>query len=407
MLQATKEDLTQNQINLLVEESLEMEIRDEFDKRKKWMNYEIEDMCSSILINIKNKMTKISENDKNIVKDDIKKILDWLKEKSYEDREDVEYKDMIEKIKKKYTVLIIKGKNNDDEDNVKASANNVAATNIYDDDNNNEDKIKEDNEVMVALEEDELGFKGLTDPAKEELKTLRKSVSDLCYSILDLTSNENINISKEHIDELKNYIDDTLIWMHVHSKITKQEYIDKISEINKNCDHIFTYYSEKGTELFKEDKIDTILGNNNKRNELENLCYILKLMIEDNLFPIKSNFLNRLSNEIEITLDWICENDKKHEENKDENKNLFYEECDKKITYINDICNDLTTKMQGIHMSENVDIFGNNRIIIPEQNENDTDHENENKRGGVSIISIMQKKRNDIMDKMILEKGDD
>ena len=49
-------------------------------------------------------------------------------------------------------------------------------------------------------------------------------------------------------------------------------------------------------------------------------------------------------------------------------------------------------------------IFGNDRVIIPEKSELDTDDVGEEK--GVSIISIMQRKRQDVMDKMILENDD-
>jgi molecular chaperone DnaK (HSP70) len=405
LVTSNKGRLNQNQINMLIEESIELEIRDELDKRKKWMHYEIEDMCSSILINIKNKMIKISENDKIIIKDDINKILSWLKEKTYDERDDQEYDDMLQKIKKKYTVLVIKGKYNED-DNVKSLDNtNINATDIYD--NNNNDVIREKDALFEELEEEELGFKGLSDPEKEELKELRKSVSNLCYSILDLTSSENINLSKEDIEDLKDYIDDTLLWMHIHDKIKKEEYVDKINEINKNCDRIFEHYKEIGVNIFGENKFEKAIGNKNKKDELENLCYILKIMIEDGAFPLKSKYLQNLQNTIEDTLNFIYDYNKENNEENNKENNNFYEICDKKINYINDLCNELHTKMQGININEQVDIFGNERIIIPEKSETDADDPNqENEEKGISIISIMQRKKQDVMDKMILENNE-
>lgn len=387
---SNKGRLTQNQINNLIEESLEFEIRDEFEKKKKWTHYEIEDICSSILINMKNKNIKLSDSDKNLIKDDINKITLWLKEKTYDEREQEEYDDMIQKIKKKYTILIIKSKI--EEDNIESNEqNNVASTNIYDD-KEEEDKNKE-NSIFIKLEEEEMGYKGLSEQDKEELKELRKSVSSLCHSIMELTYSESINIDKNHIEELRDYVDDVLLWMHVHDKIKKEEYIEKINEINKNCDKVFDIYKESG--LFKKTNIEKNI--NNKKDELENLCYIIKLMIEDGAFPVKLNqriYLENLENIIEENLNWIYEN----EEN---NTQEFYSVCQDKINLINNISNDINNKIQGLNINDNIDIFENKRNIIAEQDENE-EEEDENK--GISIISIMQKKRNNVIEKMIAKE---
>jgi heat shock protein 1/8 len=392
---SNKGRLNTNQINILIEESLEFEIRDELEKRKKWMHYEIEDMCSSILINIKSKLIKISDSDRDVIKDDINKIFLWLKEKPYQERDDNEFEDVMQKIKKKYTILIIKGKHDDDSDNVKSTDDkSITATSIYED----EEDENEKNAVFEKLEEDELGFKGLSNPEKEELKNLRKSVNELCYSILDITSNKNINLSQEHINELKEYIDDTLLWINIKDKITKNEYIEKINEINNNCDKIFEHYKESGQNIFN-DKQEEL----NKKEELEKLCYIIKIMIEENAFPIKEKHLTKLENTIEETLDWIIETTETNEE--------FFNECSLKINHINDLCNNLHNQMQGVNINNNVDIFGNDRIIIPEQNLNNDTHDEEfeenNEKGGTSIISILQRKKKDVMEKLIMESNND
>jgi heat shock protein 1/8 len=397
---SNKGRLNQNQINILIEESLEFEIRDELEKRKKWMHYEIEDMCSSILINIKSKLIKISDSDRDVIKDDIHKIIIWLKEKPYQERDDSEFEEIMQKIKKKYTILIVKGKHDDDEDNVKSVDNkNITATGIYED----EEDENEKNAVFDKLEEEELGFRGLSNPEKEELKNLRKSINELCYSILDITSNKNINLSQEHINELKEYIDDTLLWINIKEKITKNEYIEKINEINNNCDKIFEHYKEAGKDIFNNKQEDL-----NKKDELEKLCYIIKIMIEDGAFPIKEKYLNKLENTIEETLDWIIEkNDKQNEINEINEK--FYNECNIKINFINELCNELHNQMQGVNINNKVDIFGNDRIIIPEQNSNDNndeDFEENNEKGGTSIISILQRKKKDVIEKLIIEAND-
>lgn len=396
---SNKGRLNQNQINMLIEESLEFEIRDELEKRKKWMHYEIEDMCSSILINIKSKLIKITDTDREIIKDDINKIIKWLKEKPYQERDDEEFEEITQKIKKKYTILIIKGNLDNDDDKIKSLGNkNITATGIYEDDEEENEK----NAVFEKIEEDEMGFKGLTDPEKNELKNLRKSINELCYSIIDITTNKNINLSQHHINELKQYIDETLIWISIRSKITKNEYIEKIKEINNNCDQIFDHYKESGQNIFINKQEDL-----NKKEELEKLCFIIKIMIEEGAFPIKEKYINKLENTIDEILDWVIgKNDTQHEINED-----FYNECELKINYINGLCNDLHNQMQGININDNIDIFGNNRIILPEHSElnnnMDDDDDDENEKGGTSIISILQKKKNDVIEKLIIEASNE
>lgn len=352
------------------------------------MHYEINDMCSNILLNIKNKSIKLSDKDKEIVNDDIIKILSWLKEKTYDEREDEEFEKIINSMKKKYTILIVKG-NYEEDSNVKCiTTENNGMTSIYGNDNN--ENSNEMNLVFEKLENEEMGFNGLTDPEKEELKELRKSINELCHDVFSITTNDNINISKEHLQELRDYIDDTLLWLHVHDKITKNEYIEKLNEINQNCDKIFNFYKEQNKDIFKDNNL--LSSNKSKQEELENLCLILKLMIEENAFPIKDIFLEKLSQTIDDTLLWIYDDNKKL----DIDNQQFYKECDNKINIINELSSNLHNTMQGI-------IINKENIIIPEKlSNNEFNFDIEKSEGGTSIIDLMQKNNNNIIEKMII-----
>ena len=80
--------------------------------------------------------------------------------------------------------------------------------------------------VELLMASDELSKEELN-----EIKELRKSLFDLCYSIFDIICNEGFIIDKNDRNDLKDYIDDTLLWLHVHEKPTKIEYKQKIDEI--------------------------------------------------------------------------------------------------------------------------------------------------------------------------------
>lgn len=382
---SNKGRLNQNEISSLIEEAREFEIRDEFEKRKKWLHYEIDDMCSNILINMKNKLIKLSDKDKEIIIDDIKKILAWLKEKSYDEREDDEYKKVLDSIKSKYTILIVKG--NPNEENVQSvETQSQNMTSIYG--NDDEEKGEEENKVFERLEDDEMGFKGMSDAEKEELKELRKSVNALCHDVFSIISSENLNISECHKNELKDYIDDTLLWLHVHNKIEKQEYIDKINEVNKNWDNITNYYKEQNVEIFKDN-----VASANKFGELENLCFSLRIMIEDGALPVKDEHLNKLKNLIEETIMWLYE--------QEELSQQVHDECENKINLINEASQSIQNIMQGLNLDENSDIFGKSRqnVIIPEF---EIDEETNTNTGGTSIFDIMQRNNANVLERMII-----
>lgn len=381
---SNKGRLSQEQINNLIEESRDLEIRDELEKRKKWLHYEIDDLCSNILLNLKNKSIKISDYDKEIIKDDVNKITKWLSEKTFDEREDEEYENIIANIKKKYGVLIIKNNIDNNSENIKSyDDDNVSATTIYGDDDKNISN------VMIKLEEDIMGLNGMSNIEKEELKELRKCINELCHSVLNITANDNINLSQEHINELKDYVDDTLLWIHIHDKITKQEYLNKIDEINSNCDKIFNYYKENDKQIFNQNV------QNDPKYNLEQLCFALKIMIEDNVLNVRpglSNDIQLLSEQVENNINWLFEDNDINDE--------FYLECNSKINYLNKLCCDLQNKMQGININEKVDIFGNDRIILDTEDEHKQDT-NENDKKGTSVISILQKKKQIEMEKLI------
>ena len=46
---------------------------------------------------------------------------------------------------------------------------------------------------------------------------------ELCNSIFELLSSDNLKIKKEDVDEIKHYIDDNLVWLYVKEKISKIE----------------------------------------------------------------------------------------------------------------------------------------------------------------------------------------
>ena len=444
---SNKGRLTKAQIEQLIEESQEFEIKDILEKRQKEYYSEIDVFCNNILTNINNNEFKLSDKDRTIVINDIKKVLSWLKEKKYNERDEDEYKKVTENMKHQYGILVLKGTLEQNEVKELTDDSNKGVTTIYgnddDDDeqnmNQNFRKVKEEddmNQAFVQMEEEQQGFKGLSEPEKAEFKELRQAVTDLCYSVFEIVSSENTKISSAHLTELRDYIDDALVWLHVHEKPTREEYKGKIDEINKTCDTIFGHYSDQQNDVFKKNEIVSSIKN--KRDELENLCYVMKLLISDGAFPVHKKILESFIKKLDDTINWIIESDElvsknkiindltnensdeSNNESKSDNKNeenakldeeSYYNECDKKLTEINELCEEIQQKLQGINLDENRDLLGNDRIVLTGYSDDTQNDISKDTNGinmeGTDIIALMRRKQEKVMLDLINEEDNE
>ena len=100
--------LTQEEIERLINESLEMELKDKLERDKKQLFYQIDDMLSNILDNINSDDIHIKDKDKELITKDIGKVYDWLKEVNYNNRDHRDYSKILQKLTEKYGSLIMR-----------------------------------------------------------------------------------------------------------------------------------------------------------------------------------------------------------------------------------------------------------------------------------------------------------
>jgi molecular chaperone DnaK (HSP70) len=363
--------LSQREIERLIIEAKEQESRDEIERSLKSLHYEIDDLASNVLLNLKNVNFKLSDNEKEIIRVDIDRIMGWLKEKKYSHRSIDEYKEVLDRMKNRYGVLIIKGKLGDDTYEANIEKDSILKTsNVFDDEQDEKEAAK----LFETFEEEKLGTFGLSNPDKAELKEFRKTTFELCYSVFEVIESDILNISNDDRKELKDYIDDILLWLHTHDKISKNEYKDKIDGINDACDKLITEYSNDNSKLFKDEKL--IENVKNKKDELETLCMTMKIMIDDDKIPIKRKYLSELYKYIDECIDYVY---KLEIINTDTEK-----ECSDKIEQINEMSRDISNKMQNINLSKESEVI--RKPIILE--DNDINKENDS---GTSILSLIQK----------------
>lgn len=324
---SNKGRLSKDMINQLVEEAKNYEVNDKIEREKKQIFYEIKNLCSNTKDNIHNPDFKIKDLDKSIISEDIEKILEWLKETDYNKRDIKDLERVVEKIKNKYNLLVLKVTG--ETDNVKAnqvSEDNISNTSIYNDEDDDFDM-----KYQVCSGQD--GLNQISDEVKEELKTLKQSLSELCYNVFSIISSGDINISGEDQEEIKNYIDDVLLQIYVKEKITVIEYKQKINDVNNLCNSIVEKYNEQS--IFQKNE-------QTKKDELEQLCYLLMGSIEKNIINLHEKQILRIKNVVESTLNWLVDIDVHDIEIDDSQYEM-------KINKINNICNTIYNTDSGIN----------------------------------------------------------
>ena len=377
IVNTNKGGLSREEIDNLIEEALDLEIRDEIERIRKQKHYQIDDICSNININIFNKNFKLSEHDKEIIIKNIKDTMEWLKEKKYYERTEEELEEVYQKLKNKYGVLIIRGTLDEEDNKIQAQKASVNVTAIYDNIDIEDDLTHE--QIIKNAEMAEYGFIGLTDPEQAEIKELRKSLNELCYSVFSVLENPQLNIDLDHKRELRDFIDDSLLWICSHEKPSKIDYKQKIDEVNEACEKILNVYENKN--LFAEEKNSLIDSIKNKKDELENLCFTIKVLLNDRLVPLKSDDIKIINELIENNLKIIYE-----EETSINYKIYSDEEYIILIDELNEACQQAYNKIQGINFHEEQQII--------EQNQN----------SGTSIESILKQRQNEDVEQLMIDK---
>lgn len=379
IVNSNKGRLTKEQILKLVEEAKELEIRDEIERRKKMMHYQIDDMCSNIMNNLNNSYFKLSNNNKEIITKDITILIDWLKEKKYYDRSDDELENTLENLKKRYGTLIVRGVLEKDKE-VKTLDDNKG-TNIYSNDNDEEININDDNIIINILEENN-EYK-MSEEELIELKELRKELFDLCYSIFDIICSERVAIDKNHIQDLKDFIDDTLLWAHVHNKPTKIEYKQKIDEVNEACDKIISEYEENKKEIFYENEL--IKNSKNYKSELENLAFTLKILSDEKKTFLNTEQIIKLNNKLSDIFKLL------YEDNNIINKDDLYKE---ELNNLNKLCDELYNETNKINF--NVNIINSSSIIL-----------DNNVTSGTNIETLLKLKQEEEILQLLIDNNKD
>jgi molecular chaperone DnaK (HSP70) len=383
IVNSNKGRLSKQEILKLIEEAKELEIRDEIERRKKMMHYEIEDLCTNISANLNNSNFKLSEHNKVIIKEDITILIEWLKSKKYYERSDDELEKTLENLKKRYGTLIVKGKLEQDKEVKLMEYNN--GTSVYENEDDENINLEDENNIINIVDEEKKNI--ISEEELNEIKELRKTLFDLCYSIFDIICNDGFIIDKNDRQDLKDYIDDTLLWLHVHDKPTKIEYKQKIDEVNEACDKIINEYETKDKNIFN---ISELMKKTDSKTELENLAFTLKIMIDENKTFLKTEQINKLKIKLEEIFDFLykIEDNLTNNNNNDNNNDIY----NIKKEELNTFCDELYNEINGINF--NVNVINTSNIIL------------DNTSGGTDIETLLKLRQEDDIKQLLIDNDE-
>lgn len=289
--------LSQDEIENLVQQASKSEFEDTVYSKKVELLYMIEDICKTVLINLKE--ATLTETDQLKVKNDIRSIFKWLEEQDvFKINVDV-LEEKIKSIKNIYGPLIIRI--NTDNDKFKSKEDKSLGVQIHGD-----DPLESEAEAIQLVQSSD----------NDEIKKLKKNISEICEDIQNILNNPITIVEADDIQMLKDYIDTVYIWLYTNVFNTCAEYVAKIDEINMMTKSIMDKYENKN--IFSH-----VIS---KREELILMCSTLLTSLESDHFNLKNEQIDNLKLEVvKINNDIDSFPD---------------EEIENKINIINNLCNE-------------------------------------------------------------------
>ena len=211
-----------------------------------------------ILFNLNSKETKLSQDDKVLIFNDLKSIFQELEH--YDNQQLLK---IINKLKRKYSSLVLR-LDNDNQDNIKSL-----------------DK----SEVMFSdLELDQMENQSIGNIPCSNVTNdnkFKEQLIELCNQILkDLNSEED--------PEFIGYLHNIIVWSNVNSDLTNNDFMMKIEEIKINHQ--------------KYNSIEKVVD---YKDELINLCNALLSDINDGNLPMGDQYCQQLKEFIYQIFDWV------------------------------------------------------------------------------------------------------
>lgn len=299
--------LSTTDIDKMVENAKLFEANDKIIKKKKRMYYELNELCENIIKNLDFRESHLPEIDKKVIRDDVAVVLEHLKKNTFEDIEDEFYDTEIKRFKRNYCVLITKTEDEGNEYKYTAQVSEVG-TSVF---QNEEDEDK----TYVKIAALELGYDETIDTDKlNELRQVRDTLINMCHTVLEIVDSPSISLDDSARQELKDNVEDTIVWVHVQQKISYDEYTEKLNSLTEQCN---AYVKQPDAQI-----------DCSSVDELRTLCESLKSSLSSNLLALDEKSTDVLDMKIDEIIKWM-----------EDNNDATPEQYQEKIDELNTECN--------------------------------------------------------------------
>ena len=283
-ISGNKNNLSEEQINKIIENANIMNQIDKIDKMKKESYLSLIDSSSKILENLNSNNIKIDIELKNDIINNINEILKWLKNTDYSEIEVDKYKELLHDFKINYSIYIM----HQSTPIIELDASNLLneeekGIEIYDNDNNSEKYEEQINYFRTIIND--------YDNYKKQIKIIQ---------LMDKSNHSLIPDIEKLFDDVYNFASDNILNFFINKDLT-DFYVDDICIKLNELDFIF---KDKFDIINNEFNIVNKLINNikNKEDILLNKLEILENSedINDDIYNNKMSIRNKLDLIIEF-----------------------------------------------------------------------------------------------------------
>ncbi len=250
--------------------------------------------------------------------------MNWISSREFNDLELDELEKRETRLSKTYAPLVAQINKNNNNFKDATTTSNTAEIHGDDDDNDN---IEQYEKIEIPNDPSEYD--------KEEIKSLKKTISDLCKNIISVVNNPVSRFSNDDIVLVTDYLESVQIWLYTTNATTTIEFIAKIDEINKFTEDVMKKYED--TKIFEKNENFTI------RDELQLTCLTLNTSIKSNYFSLAKNDIDILLKIINETMIWLLDHQNE--------QNSVYQH---KIDNISELCNKIYHNMHKLQTISDV-----------------------------------------------------
>lgn len=222
MINDRKNNLTEEQINQIIENAKKMDAADREEIYKKESHFILLENSKRIIENLNNPELKIPDNEKYFIIDNITTIVEWLNATCYKDIENDKYKELLHDYDVNYSIYLLQTKSNIVELETIEEEKNIGIE-IYDENTNA--KLYE--RYIIEMRNVISNY----DQINKQINIVKHLNNDETVMDVIKTLNDNTN-----------FINDQLIDIFVNKDIDELELIKTVNTINNNYDEFMTLY---------------------------------------------------------------------------------------------------------------------------------------------------------------------